>query len=139
MDCSIDRVVSAQAKSVFKEALELGSGHFPGGANKLAPLYATSAASIALDANIIGRVMKSHFGDLAQHKLVVGLRIARIADEEPVAAQNKHIADLRDGRTLFKSGDFIGRIWISFTEVIIEAVNFSDLEAEHRQVKADFR
>ena len=52
----------------------------------------------------------SQFGDLALHQLLIGVGIARITDEEPVAAQNKNIAELRDSGAVFQFGNFVGRI-----------------------------
>ena len=117
MDGTIDRVVRAETKRILEEGRELRRIHLAGGAGELTPLDAASTSDITLDADIVGWVVDSQFGDLALHQLRISIRIARIADEEPMAAQNKDIAGLRDGGSVLDFRDFVGRIGGAIAEI----------------------
>ncbi len=110
----VDRAIAAMLGKVskrFPQKIRIGPlGHLARGHDELSMARLASAADVAADRHVVGRVGENQPGLLPAQQQLERRRIPGVGAQQPVGPQAPQVADARNRRRVVDSGQLVG--WI---------------------------
>ena len=118
--------------------MNLRFGHLARGHGEFPMTRTASAADVAVDGYVVGRVGEDHLGDLAVQQVVIGGRPGRIRTQQPVPAEPPQITGTGDRRRVVDRRQPVGLVLVpGAVESGDQRIDLGRLEARDLDVEVE--